>query len=62
MSKLKAYRLANPSHQVPMPDRGFRLFSQSEEGEVVDTEARFYATMIKDGDLVPVLSAKPKGK
>lgn len=59
--KLAAYRLADLSHTVPMPDRGFRLFAQSEEGETIDVEHPFYRTMIADGDLVPVKkAAKPK--
>lgn len=50
---LKRYRLRDPAATVPMPDRGGRLFSQDAEGEMVDVENRFYATMIADGDLVP---------
>lgn len=50
---LKRYRLANLTHTVPMPDRGGRLFEQTEEGMTIDVENAFYATMIKDRDLVP---------
>ena len=53
MANLQAYVLANREQTVPMPDRGWRLFSATDEGEVIDTEDRFYATMIADGDLVP---------
>lgn len=51
------YRLANPAATVPMPDRGGRLFSDDPQGEAIDRESRFYATMIADGDLVPVATA-----
>lgn len=65
MANLKRYRLAHADRNVPMPDRGGRLFSAASEGEVIDTENRFYATMIADGDLVEVkrMAAKAqKGK
>lgn len=47
---LKRYRLANDALQVPMPDRGGRLFGA--QGETVDTENPFYAVLIADQDLV----------
>lgn len=53
------YRLADPTRKVPMPDRGGRLFSQSENGEVIDLESPFYRALIADGDIVPVVS-KPQ--
>lgn len=52
----KRYRLADPTRRVPMPDRGGRLFSQSESGEVIDLENSFYRTLIADGDIIPVAS------
>lgn len=63
MPKLKSFRLANPEAQIPMPDRGGRLFQPGPDGEVIDTENRFYATMIADGDLIEVKApSKVKGK
>lgn len=49
---LKRYRLADPAHTVPMPDRGGRLFSQEARGENVDSEHPFYLAMIAYGDIV----------
>ena len=63
MPKLKNYRLANPDALIPMPDRGGRYFQSGPDGEVIDTENRFYATMIADGDLIEVkASSNAKGK
>lgn len=63
MPKIKQFRLANPEATIPMPDRGGRLFSSEPEGEAIDTESRFYATMIADGDLIEVkASSNAKGK
>jgi hypothetical protein len=47
---------------VPMPNRGGRLFSSADDGEVIDTEIRFYATMIADRDLVAVEAATAKSQ
>lgn len=54
MAKTERYRLARPDMQLPMPDRGGRLFTTDVEGEAVDVEDRFWANLIADGDLVPV--------
>jgi hypothetical protein len=65
MATFKTYRLARPEMMVPMPNRGGRLFSSADDGEVIDTEIRFYATMIAERDLVEVeaIAAKSqKGK
>lgn len=70
---LKRYRLANLDHMVPMPDRGGRLFSQTPDGETIDTEHPFYLSMIADGDIVEATeesapaatekpAAEPRGK
>jgi hypothetical protein len=63
MPATRRYRLRDAAMQVPMPDRGGRLFTASPEGEAVNTEDRFYATMIADGDLIEVEPApRAKGK
>ena len=54
----KRYRLADPACQVPMPDRGGRLFSR--EGENVDPEHPFYMRLIADGDIVPASRDAPE--
>lgn len=64
MPNLKPMQLARPDMKIPMPDRGGRLFSA--DGETVDLDSGFYATLVADGDIVAALdpqSAKPtKGK
>lgn len=57
MSMTKRYRLADPAAQIPMPDRGGRLFSATPRGEAVDIGQRFYSNLIADGDLVPADAA-----
>lgn len=54
MPTLKRYRLAKREATIPMPDRGGRLFAADDAGEMVDVENRFYGTLIRDGDIVPV--------
>lgn len=58
----RRYRLAKAEAQIPMPDRGGRLFAADAEGERVDPENRYYATLIADGDIVEISNSKPKGK
>ena len=43
--------LADPSHTLPMPDRGGRKFLA--EGEIVDLHDPFYASLVADGSLRP---------
>lgn len=62
MAKPERYRLADLAHQLPMPDRGGRLFDRTEEGEAVDTEDPFWRVLIADKDIVPVKPAKKKEK
>ncbi|MBZ8133228.1 hypothetical protein CLD20_08125 [Afifella sp. IM 167] len=42
-------RLARPGLQIPMPDRGGRLFSA--DGETVDMEDGFWAGLAREGDI-----------
>ena len=57
---LKRYRLAHDALQVPMPDRGGRLFGIG--GETVDTEHPFYAALIADADIVEEPAELPETK
>ena len=57
----RRYRLADPEVRVPMPDRGGRLFRPGEKGEAVDPESRFYATLIAEGGIIPVLTPRTGG-
>lgn len=41
--------LSDPSHKLPLPDRGGRLFLA--EGETVDSYDPFYAVLLADGSL-----------
>ncbi|MFC3642281.1 hypothetical protein [Aquibium oceanicum] len=43
---------------MPMPDRGGRLFKPGEKGEAIDPESRFYATLIAEGGIIPVLTPR----
>lgn len=63
MAKPERYRLADLAHGLPMPDRGGRLFDQTEEGEAVDPEDPFWSVLIKDRDIIPAATpAKKKEK
>jgi hypothetical protein len=50
-SRYFAAVLADPSHKLPLPDRGGRHFL--EEGEVIDSAEPFYAHLLADGSLKP---------
>ena len=44
--------LSDPTHRVPMPDKGGRLFSQDMKApEVVDIFDPFYAGLLADGSI-----------
>lgn len=57
-------RLMKPAHpdlKIPMPERGFRLFSA--DGETIDETMTYYANLIAGGDLVAVeIDETPKPK
>ena len=50
-SRYFAAVLADPSHKLPLPDRGGRHFL--EDGEVIDSAEPFYAHLLADGSLKP---------
>ena len=53
---MQRYRLATAGLKVPMPERGADVFFTSDDaGEVVDPMNPYYARMIADGDLAPVV-------
>jgi len=52
MAKLVRCVLANLEHTLPMPDRGYHLFPQSEHGRVVDVEKPFYRAALNDGSIL----------
>lgn len=56
MADLVFARLAEPSHKLPLPDRGGRLFRSA--GETVDRENPFYRALFADGSLV--VAEKPR--
>lgn len=48
--KLVRVYLANPSHRLPMADRGGRMFDPV-KGETVDVESPLWLSMLADGSL-----------
>jgi hypothetical protein len=57
---MQRYRLAKLRDRVPMPDRGAGVFfTDSKDGESINSMNPFYARMIADGDLVPAETSAP---
>lgn len=56
MTQLVTVRLARADARLPMPDRGLRLFGDS---EVVDLANPFWRGLYADGDLVVVPDTPP---
>ena len=51
-SRFFAAVLADPSHKLPLPDRGGRHFSVEPDGEIVDSADPFYGHLLADGSLI----------
>ena len=51
--------LADPTHKLPVPNGGGRLFSTADEGEQIDTWDPFWIGVLKDGSIVA--GPRPKG-
>jgi hypothetical protein len=49
---LKRCTLVNPAAKLPMPDRGFRIFST--DGETVDIDRPFWRSRLSDGEITIV--------
>lgn len=52
MTKLLHCVLADRSHKLPMPDRDYQLFPQTETGLLVDVEKPFYLRAFNDGSIL----------
>lgn len=64
MTRLMHCVLANRSHKLPMPDRDYQLFPQTEDGLLVDVEKPFYLRALNDGSILkhptPTASGPPE--
>jgi hypothetical protein len=57
---MQRYSLARKGDRIPMPERGAGVFFSAEvEGEAVDPINPYYARLIADGDIKPVIDETP---
>lgn len=52
MTRLLHCVLADRSHKLPMPDRDYHLFPQTEDGLLIDVEKPFYMRAFNDGSIL----------